>query len=143
VPDAPVDGQGRLRVTRQLAIPLDEFQWRTTTSGGPGGQHANRSSTRVEVRFDVESSPSLGPRQRARLLERFGPVVRAVAGESRSQTRNRDAALARLAIRLEAALRVEPRRVPTRPSRAAAARRVEEKRRHGVRKRERSRADDD
>ncbi|HLX87090.1 MAG TPA: alternative ribosome rescue aminoacyl-tRNA hydrolase ArfB [Acidimicrobiales bacterium] len=132
------DEYGRLRVTRSLAIPLDELQWRVTTSGGPGGQHANRSSTRVEVRFDVAGSPSLGPRQRARLLDRVGPVARATAGESRSQTRNRDRALDRLADRLEAGLRVDPTRVATRPSARARARRVDEKRRHGARKRERS-----
>jgi ribosome-associated protein len=128
---------GRLRVTRSLAIPLDELEWRFSTSGGPGGQHANRSSTRVEVRFDVAGSPSLGPRQRARLLERLGPVVRAGAGEARSQARNREVALGRLAERVAAALRVETRRVPTRPPASAAARRVEQKRRAGERKRQR------
>jgi len=143
MPDAPVDNAGRLRVGRSIAIPLEELEWRATTSGGPGGQHANRSSTRVEVRFDVESSPSLGPRQRARIVARLGPVVRAGAGESRSQARNRDAALRRLADRLESALRVEPVRVPTRPSAAERARRVEDKRRRGARKRERASRDDD
>lgn len=132
-----------LRVSRSLTIPVDELDWRYTTSGGPGGQHANRSSTRVEVRFDVAGSPSLGPRQRARLLERLGPVARAGAGESRSQTRNRELALRRLAERLAAALRVDAPRVPTRPSRSASARRVEEKRRHGERKRARARPRDD
>lgn len=133
-----------LRVTRALRIPLDELEWRFTTSGGPGGQHANRSSTRVEVRFDVAGSPSLGPRQRARLLDRLGPVVRVSAGEERSQARNRAVALDRLRARLADALRVERPRVPTRPTAAAAARRVEEKRRRGARKRERtSRPDED
>jgi len=127
-----------LRVTGALRIPLDELEWRFTTSGGPGGQHANRSSTRVEVRFDVAGSPSLGPRQRARLLERLGPVVRVSAGEERSQARNRTVALDRLASRLAEALRVERPRVPTRPRAAAVAQRVEEKRRRGARKRERS-----
>ena len=87
-----------LRVTRNLVIPLDELQWRFSTSGGPGGQHANRSNTRVEVRFDVERSGALGPRQRARLLERLGPTVRAVSADQRSQARNRDIALSRLRI---------------------------------------------
>jgi ribosome-associated protein len=127
-----------LRVTRNLAIPLDELRWRFTTSGGPGGQHANRSSTRVEVRFEVESSASLGPRQRARLLERLGPTVRAVSGEERSQARNREIALRRLADRLAGALRVQRPRVPTAPSAVARARRLEEKRRRSVRKRERA-----
>jgi ribosome-associated protein len=129
---------GELRVTRSLTIPLDELQWRFTTSGGPGGQHANRSSTRVEVRFDVERSSSLGPRQRARLLERLGTTVRAASADQRSQARNRDIALSRLAERLAGALHVERPRVPTAPSAAARIRRLEEKRRRSVRKRERT-----
>ena len=79
-----------LRVSRTCAVDVDELQWRFSRSGGPGGQHANTSDTRVEVRFDVASSASLGPRQRARLLERLGPEVRAVAADSRSQARNRE-----------------------------------------------------
>ena len=63
---------------RSLTIPLDEFDWRFTASGGPGGQHANTANTRAELRFDIEASPSLGPRQRARLLERYGPVLSVV-----------------------------------------------------------------
>ncbi|HZU78717.1 MAG TPA: alternative ribosome rescue aminoacyl-tRNA hydrolase ArfB [Acidimicrobiales bacterium] len=128
-----------LRVNRGLVIPEHELEWRFTTSGGPGGQHANRSSTRVELRFDVEASEALGPRQRARLLERLGPVVRVGAGDERSQSRNRALALERLADRLAEALRVERPRVATKPSRAAKVRRVEQKRRQGARKRERSR----
>ena len=137
-PLADDDAPAALYVTRALRIPFDELEWRFTTSGGPGGQHANRSSTRAEVRFDVAGSPSLGPRQRARLLERLGPVVRVSAGEERSQARNRALALDRLAARLAEALRVERPRVATRPTAAAAARRVDEKRRRGARKRERS-----
>lgn len=132
-----------LKVTRQLSIPLDELRLRFSTSGGPGGQHANRSSTRVEVLFDIERSDSLGPRQRSRLLERFGPTVTAVASEERSQTRNREVALRRLADRLSEALRVERPRVPTRPSPAAKARRLDEKRRRSTRKRERAFAAED
>lgn len=132
-----------LRVTRGLAIPLDELEWRFTTSGGPGGQHANRSSTRVEVRFDVAGSPSLGPRQRARLLERIGPVARAAAGDERSQSRNRATALERLATRLADGLAVMPTRRPTAPSAAARARRLEEKRRRSATKRERARRPED
>lgn len=123
-----------LRVTRSLVIPFDEVEVRATTSGGPGGQHANRSHTRVEVRFDVTASAALGPRQRARLLERLGPVVRAAAGDERSQARNRDLALARLAAKLAAALRVEPPRVATRPTTGSIERRLDAKRRHGARK---------
>jgi len=136
------DRSTALRVTRGLAIPRDELVWRFGTSGGPGGQHANKTATRAEVRFDVESSPSLGPRQRARLLARLGPTVRASAGESRSQLRNREVAMLRLAQRLAEALRPVAPRVPTSPSAASRARRLEDKRRRSVRKRERSRRDD-
>ena len=135
-----VDGPGReqLRVSASLRIPMDELDWRFSRSGGPGGQHANTADTRVEVRFDVEASPSLGPRQRARLLERLGPVVRVVASDSRSQSRNRDVAVERLRARLADALRVETPRRPTRPSKGAKERRLEAKRQHSDRKRLRS-----
>jgi ribosome-associated protein len=104
-----------LRVTRSVAIPFDELEWRFTGSGGPGGQHANTSNTKVEVRFDVEHSPSLGPRQRARILERLGPTVRVSASERRSQFQNRELALERLRSRLADALHVNPSRVTTSP----------------------------
>ncbi|HUA95148.1 MAG TPA: alternative ribosome rescue aminoacyl-tRNA hydrolase ArfB [Acidimicrobiales bacterium] len=119
----------RLRVSRSLSIPLSEVDWRATTSGGPGGQHANRTSSRVEVRFDVARSPSLGPRQRARLLERLGPVVRASASDERSQARNRRLALDRLARRLADALAVSTPRRPTRPTRSSQERRLQHKHR--------------
>src|SRR5271168_3011971 len=93
-----------LHVHRGLDLPLSEISWRATTSGGPGGQHANRTLSRVEVQFDVAASQSLGPRQRARLIERVGPIVRASASETRSQTRNRELALQRLAAKLDAGL---------------------------------------
>jgi ribosome-associated protein len=128
-----------LRVTPSCAIGLDELEWRFTGSGGPGGQHANTANTRVELRFDVAASPSLGPRQKARLVERVGPVVRVVVTDTRSQHRNRELALERLRARLAAGLRVERRRVPTRATRAAAERRLREKRRHAERKRDRAR----
>jgi ribosome-associated protein len=131
-----VDG---LRVSRTCVIPLDELDWRFTGSGGPGGQHANTSNTRAEVRFDVERSPSLGPRQRARLLERLGPVVRAGASERRSQLQNRELALERLRSRIAAALRIERPRVRTRPSRASVEARLDQKRRQSQRKRNRQR----
>src|SRR5918995_2141820 len=85
-----------LVVSRTCRIPLAEVEIRTGPSGGPGGQHANRAHTRVEVRFDVAASPTLGPRQRQRLLDRLGPVVRVVTDEHRSQSRNRSLALERL-----------------------------------------------
>jgi ribosome-associated protein len=143
--DAGAEHVGSLRVTRNLVIPADELEWRFTTSGGPGGQHANKASTRAEVSFDVVASKSLGPRQRARLLDRFGPRVRAAAGDERSQKRNRELALERLTTRLADGLRVERPRVATAPSASARARRLTDKRRRSTRKRERARPtpDDD
>src|SRR5471032_2794506 len=93
-----------LVVSRSCRIPIDELEWRFTGSGGPGGQHANTANTRVELRFDIAGSPSLGPRQRARLIEKLGPTVWVVASDERSQTRNRSLALERLAARLADAL---------------------------------------
>jgi len=132
-----------LRVSSSCHIPLSELTWRFTRSGGPGGQHANTSDTRVEVRFDVRSSPSLGPRQRARLLERLGPEVRAVAADERSQARNRALALRRLADRLADGLRVETPRHATRPTKASVRRRLDAKRRQSDRKASRRRPDAD
>jgi ribosome-associated protein len=126
---------GDLVVTRSLTIPAAELRWRFTRSGGPGGQHANTADTRAEVRFDVSSSPSLGPRQRARLLERLGPEVRVVADDERSQARNRALALERLGARLASALRVDTPRRPTRPTKASKVRRLDAKRRQSERKR--------
>lgn len=125
-------------MTRSLAIGSDELEWRFSASGGPGGQHANRSNTKVEVRFDVSRSPSLGPRQRERLLSRLGPLVRVVVDEERSQGRNRAIALDRLSRRLADALRVERPRRPTKPTKAAAERRLEGKRRRSESKRDRA-----
>src|SRR5438067_4103285 len=123
-----VDPPSVLRVTPTCVLRLDELEWRFSASGGPGGQHVNTSNTRAEVRFDVAGSPSLGPRQRARLLERLGPEVRVVASDERSQLRNRDLALERLPSRLAEALRVERERRPTAPTLASRQRRVEAKR---------------
>jgi ribosome-associated protein len=132
-----VPGVRWLRVTGTCAIPLDELEWRFSGPGGPGGQHANTSNTRVEVRFDVEASPSLTPSQRARLLDRFGPVVRVVAAGTRSQARNRELALARLRERLADALRTPRARRATVPTAGARRRRIEAKRRRGDLKRQR------
>jgi ribosome-associated protein len=126
-----------LRVHKGLAIPMSEITWRATTSGGPGGQHANRTLSRVEVQFEPAGSASLGPRQRARLLERYGPVVRAAASESRSQARNRQLALERLATRLAEGLRVDPTRRATKPTKGSQVRRVEKKRQRSEVKRHR------
>jgi ribosome-associated protein len=118
-----------LRVSSSCSIPDEELVWRFTGSGGPGGQHANTSNTRVELVFDVANSPSLGPRQRARLLEKLGPTVRVVASDERSQVRNRDAARKRLAERIATALHVEKPRRPTRATKASKERRLDAKRR--------------
>ena len=126
-----------LRVSNSCQIPLDELTWRFTGSGGPGGQHANTSNTRAEVVFDVEASPSLGPRQRSRLVEKLGPVVRVAASDTRSQGRNRDLALERLRSKLADALKVEKPRRATRPSKGAKERRLSDKKRQSERKRQR------
>lgn len=130
--------ESMLVVSRTCRIPLGELRWTFSPSGGPGGQHANTSNTRAEVRFDVATSPSLGPRQRARLLERLGPVVRVVADDERSQYRNRALALERLNARLAEALRVERPRRPTRIPRGRNEARLQAKRRQSQRKQERS-----
>jgi ribosome-associated protein len=134
---------GRLRVSPTLVIPDSELSWRFSRSGGPGGQHANTADTRVEVRFDIARSPTLGPRQRARLLERLGPEVRVVASDERSQARNRELAQRRLADRLRDALRVEAPRRATKPTRASVQRRLQDKRRRARRKADRRRPDGD
>ena len=128
-----------LRVSRSCSLPLDELTWRFTGSGGPGGQHANTANTRAEVRFDIETSPSLGPRQRARLMEKLGPSVRVVASDERSQARNRQLALDRLAARLAEALRVPRPRHPTSPTAGSKRRRLDQKRLRSETKRQRSR----
>jgi ribosome-associated protein len=128
-----------LRVTASLSIPLSELRWRFSRSGGPGGQHANTSDTRVDLTFDIARSPSLGPRQRARLQERYGDVLRVVAADERSQARNRDLALRRLRERLASGLKVDTPRRATRPSKASVQRRLDAKRRQATRKSDRRR----
>jgi ribosome-associated protein len=124
-----------IRVTQRVAVPLREIELRVSRSSGPGGQHANTAETRVEAVFDVESSSALSEAQKRRVVRRAGLVLRAVAQDERSQLRNRELALERLAGRLREALHVERRRVPTRPSAAARERRLEEKKRRGTVKR--------
>ncbi len=124
-------------------IPLDELTWRFTGSGGPGGQHANTSNTRVELRFDIAASPSLTDRQRTLLIEKLGSEVRVVAADERSQARNRSLALERLRQRLSEGLHRDPPRTASRPSRAAKRRRVEQKRRRSELKRTRRRPQSD
>ena len=119
----------------RLAIPLEEIGFRYSRSSGPGGQHAQKTETRVEAVFDVDASATLSEAQKARLRRRVGPVVRAVAQDERSRTRNRELALARLAAAIRAGLRVERKRRPTRPTAAARERRREQKKRRGTTKR--------
>jgi ribosome-associated protein len=132
VPDA-------LRIDDRLSIPLAEIELRASRSSGPGGQHANVTASRIEAVFDVEASATLDDAQRARLIERVGPVLTAVAQEARSQARNRELALQRLATKIAAGLRTPRRRRPTKPTRASRQRRLEQKRRIGERKRARRR----
>jgi len=128
-----------LRIDERLSLPLAEIELRTSRSSGPGGQHANVTASRVEAVFDVAASQALDEAQRARLLERLGPVVTAVAQDARGQSRNRELALQRLAQKLAAGLRVRRQRRPTRPSRASKQRRLEQKRRTAEKKRRRGR----
>ncbi len=127
-----------LRVSGTCAISLSELEWRFTGSGGPGGQHANTANTKAEVRFDIAGSPTLGPRQKQRLLEKLGPVVRVAASDRRSQSQNRELALERLRMKLADALKVEAPRHDTRPTRGSKVRRVEDKRKRSEVKRSRS-----
>lgn len=118
-----------IRVTRSVALPPDEIELRFSRSSGPGGQHANTSETRVEAIFDVERSTALTEHQKRRVVSKAGAMLRAVAQDERSQWRNRELAVERLVEQLRRALHVERKRVPTKPSKAAKERRLEEKRR--------------
>ncbi|MDY7106082.1 MAG: alternative ribosome rescue aminoacyl-tRNA hydrolase ArfB [Actinomycetota bacterium] len=129
---------GSLRVNRSLTIPPDELEWRFSASGGPGGQHANKAATRAEVTFDIEGSRTLSAGHRRRLTDRLGPSVKVSVDDTRSQARNREIAMERLAARLAGALRTSKRRKPTRPSRGAKERRLTAKKQRGERKKQRS-----
>jgi ribosome-associated protein len=124
-----------IRVTRSVVVPLGEIELRFSRSSGPGGQHAQKSETRVEALFDVEASEALTETQKRRVIARAGPVIRAVAQDERSQWRNRELAIERLADQLGEALRVERRRVATKPTASAVERRLDEKRRRSKTKR--------
>jgi ribosome-associated protein len=123
-----------IQVTPRLAIPLEEVELRYSRSSGPGGQHAQKTETRVEAVFDVERSAVLSQAQKTRLARRAGRVVRAVAQDERSRWRNRDLALERLGEAISAGLKVERKRRPTKPSAAARERRLEEKKRRATTK---------
>jgi ribosome-associated protein len=125
----------RLMVTDSVRIPRHELDVRFSASGGPGGQHANKTATRAELTFDVESSSAFTPAQRERLISKLGPVVRVVADDERSQLRNRALAEERLADKLRGALHVPRSRRATRPTRGSQRRRVDAKKRRGEIKR--------
>ena len=131
-------GRESIRVTRSVSLHPDEIELRVSRSSGPGGQHANKTETRVEAVFDAEASASLSAAQKRRVVARAGPVLRAVAQDERSQARNRELAVERLVAKLAEALRVERRRRPTRPTAASRERRLAEKRRRGNVKRGRA-----
>src|SRR5246127_5540195 len=129
-----MDGES-IRVTRSVVLPLREIELRTSRSSGPGGQDAQKSETRVEAVFDVEASETLSDTQKRRVVAKAGPVLRAVAQDERSQLRNRELATERLVAVLRDALRVERKRVPTKPTTASRQRRLDEKKRRSETKR--------
>jgi ribosome-associated protein len=134
--------EAAVRVTRSVTIPLSEIELRYSRSSGPGGQHAQKSATRVEAVFDVAASTTLSDEQKARVIARTGPVLRAVAQDERSQYRNRQLAVERLGHALGAALRVVRVRRPTTQSKAARERRLATKRHRAETKERRRRPDD-
>lgn len=128
-----------LRVNGSLRIPRRELTWRFDPSGGPGGQHANKVSSRAEVRWDVETSPSLSDSQRTRLLDKVGREVRVAVDQSRSQSRNRTLAMEKLAEQVAAALRREAPRRATKPTKASQRRRLDAKKQRSQTKQGRGR----
>ena len=132
-----------LHINREVSIPLDEVHVQASRSSGPGGQHANKTESRIEASFDVAASATLDEAQKRRVTARCGPVVRAVAQDARGQARNRALALERLAARLARALEVPRVRRPTKPTKASRTRRLDAKRRGSQRKSERRRPSGD
>jgi ribosome-associated protein len=130
-------GSESIRVTKSVVLPRSEIELRTSRSSGPGGQHAQKSESRVEAVFDVEASTALTDAQKRRVVAKAGAVLRAVAQDDRSQLRNRELATERLVAALREALRVPRRRVPTAPTAASRERRLEDKRRRSELKRQR------
>jgi ribosome-associated protein len=123
-----------IRVTRSVVLPLTEVELRFSRSSGPGGQHANTAETRVEALLDVEASSALTDAQKRRVLAKAGPTLRAIAQDERSQWRNRELAVQRLVEQLRQALKVERRRVATKPTKASRERRLESKKRRSATK---------
>ena len=140
----PYSGAMAIAVKPGLEIPDAELTERFTASGGPGGQHANKAATRVELTWDIETSGTITERQRAILVEQFGPILRVVVDDERSQLRNRDIAEARLAGRVRTALTPVKSRRATKPTRGSQRRRVDKKRQNSQTKkmRQRPRIDD-
>ena len=136
-----MDGES-IRVTRTVTLPLSEIEFRFSRSSGPGGQHAQKSETRVEAIFDVEASTALTGIQKARVIRKAGSVIRAIAQDERSQARNRDLAVERVVEHLRDALRVERVRRPTKPTAASRKRRLDQKRRRSETKQLRRRPED-
>ena len=128
-----------LRIASNLSIPLSEIELRASRSSGPGGQHANVTASRIEAVFEIEASATLSAEQKARLAHRHGKRVTAVAQDARSQARNRDLALERLAERIRKGLERRRPRQATRPGRSARERRLAEKRQRGQKKQQRQR----
>ena len=133
----------RVPVTRSVSLSVSEIEIKVSRSSGPGGQHAQKASTRVEALFDVEASEALSEAQKRRVLGRAGSVLRAVAQDERSQLRNRELAAERLVEKLRAALAVPRRRRPTTPTRASRERRLAGKKRRAATKRLRRPPGDD
>jgi ribosome-associated protein len=131
-----------IHVTRSVALPIAEIELRFSRSSGPGGQHAQKTSSRVEAMFDVAASTALGEAEKQRLIARVGPVLRAVAQDERSQVRNRELAVERLVDQLRSALRVERPRRATAPTKASRERRLDAKRRRTETKQLRRRPDE-
>jgi ribosome-associated protein len=128
---AAMTGSESIRVTRSVVLPLAEIELRTSRSSGPGGQHAQKSETRVEAILEVETSSALSDAQKRRVVAKAGPVLRAIAQDERSQLRNRELAIERLVESLREALKVPRRRVATKPTQASRERRLEAKKRRG------------
>jgi ribosome-associated protein len=124
-----------MRVTRSVTLPLSEIELRFSRSSGPGGQHAQRTESRVEAVLDLETTTALTPAQRKRAIAKAGPVIRAIAQDERSQWRNRELAVERLVEALRAALKVDRKRRPTAPTAASRERRLDQKRRQSEKKR--------
>lgn len=121
----------RVRVSRTLSLPFREISFKASRSSGPGGQHANKSETRIEATFDVMASDTLTDEQKQRVVAKAGPVLRAIAQDERSQLRNKELSAERIGKLLAQALKTNRKRVPTKPSEGAVEQRIGEKKRRG------------